>query len=201
MKKVLDLATIFVLIFSVSLYGQKEDQSELYNDVHIAYGIGTYYLFSSPIKHSYKSDTAYGERSDIKSVGTIMIGYNRMISEAFMIGFQASYLKAHYTKPDATGKYTATFNDNLLNGILLVDYNYVNKSIVRVYSGAGIGLTVDLSNMEAPGNVKESKREILFAWQVTFIGIRFGRELGGFLEFGFGTNSIITAGINYQFGD
>jgi hypothetical protein len=203
MKKILIPGIILSLLFSISAFTQKtkEDQSNLYNDVNISYGIGSFYLFTSEIKHSYDNYSSYGKRSDIKSAGTIMIGYNRMISDAFMIGFLASFLNAHYTRTDSTGQHTATFNDNLLNGILRVNYNYVNKPSVRVYSGAGIGITVDLSNVDAPENVKESERKILFAWQVTFMGIRFGRAFGGFCEFGFGTNSIISAGVNYQFGD
>ena len=220
MKKLFSLGTTLFLIFTISLHGQdyaqppvksnnKKDQSQLFNDVNISYGIGTIYLFSDEINHSYPEYDSYNysNRTDINSPGTFMIGYNRMLNKVVMIGFQASYLNCNYrmTYTDYNGNWLgeATFNDNMLSGIAKVTFNYVNKPIVRVYSAAGMGITVDLSKVqgELPQSVEETERKLLFAGQITFMGVRFGRSFGGFCEFGIGTNSIITAGFNYQFGD
>ncbi len=216
MKKLLTLGTTLFLILSISLYSQNSeqspgkskqinDQSQLYNDVNIGYGVGSLYIFTGDVSHSYDNYPSYGQRSDINSIGAFMIGYNRMVSRVVMVGFVASYINVYYTRnyTSTTGGYQgkATFNDNLWNAIARVTFNYVNKPVVRVYSGAGMGITVDLSNVEAPGKDKEKERKIYPAGQVTFMGVRFGRTFGGFCEFGIGTNSIISAGLNYQFGD
>jgi hypothetical protein len=209
MKKTLIPLFSFLLVFTVTAFSQKADQSTLYNDVNISYGIGTIYLFTSEVQHSYDYYNSYYnyKQSDINSMGTLMIGYNRMLNKVIMIGFVASYMncnyKRTYTNYDGSSLGEATFNDNMLSGIAKFTFNYVNKPIVRVYSAAGMGITVDLSKVQGdlPQSVQESARKILFAGQVTFMGVRFGRSFGGFCEFGFGTNSIITAGFNYQFGD
>jgi hypothetical protein len=217
MKKIFILAfvlSIFPFLASFSqeaeqdiMKSTKKDQRMLYNNVNFAYGIGSLYIFTSEVNHSYSYDNYYysGPRSDINSIGAFMLGYDRMVSKVVMVGFVASYINVHYTRvyTSTGGGYQgkATFNDNLLNGIARITFNYVNKPSVRVYSSVGMGITVDLSNVEAPGIEEESDRKILPAGQVTFMGVRFGRSFGGFCEFGIGTNSIISAGLNYQFGD
>jgi len=217
MKNILISGIVLSMIFSLAAFSQnieqnapksmKKEQNKLFNDVSIAYGLGSLYLFTGDVNHSYNYEDYYpnGYSSDIRSIGAFSIGYNRMVSRVVMIGFVASYINVNYSK--AIGGYeggyqtTATYNDNLLNGIARVTFNYVNKPTVRVYSGAGMGITVDLSNVTAPGMNKETERKILPAGQLTFMGVRFGRSFGGFVEFGIGTNSIISGGLNYQFGD
>jgi len=220
MKSFLNLGTAIFLILALNGYGQdytqtsdksnlKKDQTQLFNDVNISYGIGTIYLFTNEVDHNYEAYDSYyyTDQTDINSSGTLMIGYNRMLNKVIMIGFQASYLNCNYirTYNDYNGNQVgkATVNDNMLSGIAKFTFNYVNKPIVRVYSSAGMGITVDLSKIEGekPETVEEKERKLLFAGQVTFMGVRFGRAFGGFCEFGFGTNSIINLGFNYQFGD
>ena len=219
MKKIFILGIALSMFSFLASFGQKtgqdvarstkKDQSKLYNDVNIAYGIGSLYIFTGNVNHSYPTYNSYStQRTDINSMGTLMIGYNRMLTKTIMIGFVASYFNCTYKKTynnyggsNNTG--TATFNDNLLNGIARITFNYVNKPVVRVYSSFGMGITVDLSNARGDyaGSQKETDRKILPAGQITFMGVRFGRSFGGFVEFGIGTNAIITGGLNYQFGD
>jgi hypothetical protein len=216
----------FILLFALSMFpflfsiGQnsdreavksiKKDQSKLFNEVYFSYGIGSIYLFSSEINHNYDLYNSYynNDRTDIYSPGAFMVGYNRMLNRVIMIGFEASYMncnykRTYYNNENPSENRTATFNDNLLSGIAKFTFNYVNKPIVRVYSSVGMGITVDLSNAQKDetGSVEETARKILFAGQLTFMGVRFGRAFGGFVEFGIGTNAILTGGLNYQFGD
>jgi hypothetical protein len=219
MKKSYTVLSILLLFLVLPSYSQDpgqenirypgKDQSKLPNDVNVSYGLGTAYLFMNEVDHDYGLPTSYAtsEQSDINSPGSLMLGYNRLMSKGFMVGFLASWVNTKYTRTYLdTSKVqvgTASFNDNLLSGLAKVTFNYVNKPRVRVYSAAGIGITVDLSNVEGnmPQSVSQTARKILFAGQVIFMGIRFGRTFGGFCEFGFGTNAIISAGLNYQFSD
>jgi hypothetical protein len=217
MKNIFILCFVLYMFPFLASFGQKtgqdvvksakKDQSKLYNDVNIAYGVGSLYLFTGDVNHSYNYGGYHptGNMSDVRSIGAFLIGYNRMVSRVVMVGFVASYINVNYTS-NISGyengyQGNATYNDNLFSGIARVTFNYVNKPSVRVYSGAGMGITVDLSNVTVPGMEKETDRKILPAGQLTFMGVRFGRSFGGFCEFGIGTNSIISAGLNYQFGD
>jgi hypothetical protein len=219
MKNIYILCFVFSMFPFLASFGQKtgqdvvkstkKDQSKLYNDVNIAYGIGSLYIFTSNVNHSYPTyDTYSSNRTDINSMGSFMIGYNRMLTKTIMIGFVASYInctykRTYYNYEGSSNIGSASFNDNLLNGIARITFNYVNKPVVRVYSSFGMGITVDISNAQGDqaGAVEETDRKILPAGQITFMGVRFGRSFGGFVEFGIGTNAIITGGLNYQFGD
>jgi hypothetical protein len=226
MKKMQIIFLVLAVIYSVSLLGQnsdqppvknkKPDQSKLYNEVFAGYGIGSIYLFTGKVNHTYNTypcdNNYYGNYSttDASSPGMFMVGYNRMINRVIMIGFTGSYINLNYSRTYTYSEYnssnyfgTVNYNDNLLNGMAKLTFNYVNKPKVRVYSGFSMGITVDLSNAQgkSSGDQLETAKKIIPAGQITFMGIRFGRAIGGFCEFGIGTNSIIAAGLNYQFGD
>ena len=221
MKKNLFLFISSIIFFSVSVIGQnteqlsqstgKLDQSKLYNEFFASYGIGSMYIFSGTVDHSYSTySSSYSSTStDVRSAGSFLIGYNRMINRVVMIGFTASFMNLNYSRTFRSYEYydgyvgTINYNDNVLSGIAKVTFNYVNKPMVRVYSGIAFGISVDLSNAQGTksGDTKEKDKKIFPAGQLTFMGVRFGRALGGFCEFGMGTNPIISAGISYQFGD
>lgn len=206
MKKIKTTFTLFMILPFIML-GQttdpstgkdknKKDQSKLVNEFFVSYGLASVYIFTQGIEHSYDiDDSYYGKTSDVNSIGAFMIGYNRMLNRVLSIGFTGSYIPCNYTNS------SVTYHDNLFNGIARMSFNYVNKPAIRIYSGFGIGVTVDLGNAKLEGDGKESEKKIFPAGQLTMIGIRFGRDIGGFVEFGVGTNSIISAGFSYQFGD
>ena len=190
---------------------KKTDQSKLYNEVFIGYGIGSLYLFTGTVEHSNYS-YIYGYNSsetDVRSDGALIFGYNRMLNRVVMLGFTGSYFNVNYDRTYSPGGYgnnyvgIVKFNDNLLSGMAKITFNYVNKPMIRVYSSIGMGITVDLASAlgNQPGDVKQTDRKIFPSGQLTFMGLRFGRTFGGFCEFGIGTNAIVTGGINYQFGD
>jgi hypothetical protein len=90
MKKIFILGFTFSILFLVTSFGQnshqagsnstKTDQSQLYNDVNFGYGVGSLYIFTGEVSHSYSNNSGYGTRSDINSFGALIIGYNRMVS-------------------------------------------------------------------------------------------------------------------------
>jgi len=76
----------------------------------------------------------------------------------------------------------------------------MNKPFLKLYSGVAIGVTIDLNKATIDGS-EFTDRKIMPAGQLTLFGIRAGKALGGFLEFGVGTNGIVTAGISYKIKD
>jgi hypothetical protein len=101
---------------------------------------------------------------------------------------------------DNTTPEAITVNNNLIMGIARVTFNYVNKPVIRMYSGIGIGLTINLSSVKLNGQT-DHDRKLLPGGQLTLMGLRFGRAFGGFVEFGFGTYGIVNAGLSYKFKD
>jgi opacity protein-like surface antigen len=221
MKKNVLFTLGLIIMTSITLHSQniekppvtkkKADQSKLYNEVYAGYGLGTLYLFTGTVNHSYPAyDNDYNSTTtDVSSPGAFLLGFNRMINRVVMVGFEMSYMNLSYSRTSYPYDYqtgyigTVNYNDNLLSGMAKVTFNYVNKPMVRVYSGFGMGITVDLSNAQGTkaGDVEETAKKILPSGQLTFMGVRFGRAFGGFCEFGIGTNAIVSAGLSYQFGD
>jgi hypothetical protein len=102
------------------------------------------------------------------------------------------------SSPDLT--YSGTSYDNLMSMIARIKFAYVNKGAIQVYSGVAIGITVDLNKVTFKGGPELTDKNLRPAGEVVLMGIRGGRKLGGFLEFGFGTNGIVKAGVSYKFG-
>jgi opacity protein-like surface antigen len=179
----------------------KPDQSVMQNDVYLGYGAGGLFYWTGRMKHSsdYPSEEGQQTFTNPGSIGAILLGYNRSLNNVVGLGFLFGFQNFHYTGTTNQGVSTE-YNDILLSGMARILFSYVNKPSIRLYSGIGLGITVNF------GTATESSqdftdRKLWPGGQLTFMGIRFGRALGGFFEFGFGTIGIVNAGLSYKFAD
>jgi len=217
MKNILTIFLVFfVSVTSVNIFGQdtktitRKNQSTLQNEIYASYGLGSVYIFTNGIIHNYDSPYSYfnGIPKNIQSFGTISFGYNRMLNRILMIGFGGSFLNCNYVRKrssyygtDTTLASSATFNENILNGAAKLTLNYYNKQSLRIYSSFAFGISIIFGSVSTAGHDMDYERKILPAGQLTMLGIRFGRAFGGFFEFGFGSNAIITGGLSFQLKD
>ena len=194
----------------------KPGQNVMLNDIYAGYGAGSIFYFTGRMLHSsdYTSrfdeingnyaNFVYGSPS---SFGTLFLGYsrslNRIVSMGFMFGFQNFSYTGKSTAQYAGGTvHTIDNNDVLLSGIARFLFTYVNKPVIRMYSGIGIGITLDFGKEKLDGGVDDfSEKKLWPGGQLTLMGIRFGKAFGGFFEFGFGSYGIINAGLSYKFAD
>lgn len=166
-------------------------------NVYVGYGVGTIYTFTNKVGHDY---TVSGKDfTNVGSYGAFLIGFDGNVSKVVSIGFDFSYVPLNYTgiKEDTTT--TLYYKDNVLSGAVKLQFNYINKPIVRAYSGISLGISYIFSSVTDKGDINESVKTIRPAGQLTLMGIRVGKQLCGFGEFGFGTNGIIVVGLNYRF--
>lgn len=220
MKKI-SLLLMFLLLISLLSFSQKTEststtstkssQTSLYNDFYGGYGALSIFYFSGRMNHSSDYPTETNHYSDKKftepeSAGNFYIGYarslNRVVSTGIMFGLQ----NFHYT---GKGRYTLNGNDSaisfnandlLFTGIARVTFCYLNRPFIRMYSGIGIGLTIDFGKATVNGE-QTTERKLWPGGELTLMGLRFGRAFGGFLEFGFGSYGILNAGLSYKFSD
>ncbi len=232
MKKFVTCSFLLCVIFLTPVYAQttasqesqhtKSGQNLLFNDLYFGYGAGSIFYFTGNMSHSDKYTNRYytinGNHTTIvdgsaSSFGTLFLGYsrslNRVVSMGFMFGFQdfsysskaTEQLYQNYESVNGT-VHTIDHNDVLVTGIARFLFTYVNKPMIRMYSGIGLGITLDFGKETLDGGTDSySEPRIWPAGQLTLMGIRFGRALGGFFEFGFGSYSIVNAGISYKFAD
>jgi len=216
MKKLFPLLVIFMLMCSVSFSqnaettaktSTKTSQATLYNDFYAGYGALSIFYFTGRMKHSsdYPTESAYNVKfTEPQSVGTFFIGYSRSLNRVISTGVMFGYQNFHYTgkgklsNNSDTAKITA--DDRLVTGIARVTFCYLNKPFIRMYSGIGIGLTIDFGKATVNGE-STSERKLWPGGELTLMGLRFGRAFGGFLEFGFGSYGILNAGLSYKFAD
>ena len=225
MKKLFPLLMVFLCLsqFSFSQNDEtktttstKTSQSKLYNDFYAGYGALSVFYFTGRMKHSgdyptesslYNNNSASGNSfTEPQSAGTIYLGFARSLNKVVSVGFMFGYQNFHYT---GKGRYISNGNDSLLSltaddrlvtGIARVTFCYLSKPYVRMYSGIGIGLTIDFGKATVNGEVT-TERKLWPGGQLTLMGLRVGRAFGGFLEFGFGSYGIVNAGLSYKFAD
>jgi len=193
MRKIVLLFLFVIGLFPITLVAQDhktessgvlKNQADLYNEVYASYGAGSILFF-------IKRHTEYSYLSP----GGFMLGYSRHMNKVISVGFVASYTPISYSNPKSTFKHT----DNYLQGIANVRFSYLNKPVFRMYSGIGIGITMNYYS-ETNNGVTTNAQKLLPAGQLTLLGFRVGRSFSGFGEFGVGTNGIIILGVSYKFG-
>jgi hypothetical protein len=176
---------------------EKKDQTSLFNDFYISYGTGTVFYFVD--NEGFEANTLSG---------TFLVGFSRSINKVIAVGFQMSYTKIGRTEQNYYYYYdpepvvsTGEMTDNLWQGIANVRFRYINTPTFSMYSGIGMGVTMDYYEKTYTNSGTEKGQKLLPAAQLTLLGFRVGRSLAFFGEFGVGTNSILNAGISYKFGD
>jgi opacity protein-like surface antigen len=204
MKKLIMIATAILLCGVLSSTGQtaekkskgqKNNQVDLSNDFFISYGTGTVFYFINNEGMTANSMS-----------GTFMAGFARSLNPVIAVGFQMSYTTIDrsgtnydYSYPP-TSAITEKMTDNLWQGLASVRFRYLNKPSFCMYSGIGMGVTMDFYQKNYDDVITKGQK-LLPAAQLTLLGFRFGRALSFFGEFGVGTNSILNAGVSYKFGD
>lgn len=194
----------------------KKSQTDLFNDFYGGYGALSIFYFTGRMKHSseYPTETQYydgyyyynTDYTQPTSPGTFYLGFARSLNKVISVGFMFGYQDLKYTETytndiyNDTTEYKIHADDQLLTGIARVTFCYLDKPTIRMYSGIGIGVTIDFG--KAWGDVDtKTERRLWPGGQLTLMGLRFGRAFGGFVEFGFGSYGILNAGLSYKFGD
>ncbi len=205
MKKTILFALLSgLLLHAAAIRAQESSPLDRPNEVYAGYGAFSVYYFTNNNHFYHDYDPYYYDEEQPSSPGTFFIGYKRQVSRVISVGIDFSYMyrtnkyqaRDYYDSVYSTG----TSKDHLLCGLTKVTFGYINKPFLKLYSAAAIGFTVDLNSSVINGQ-DYTDRTIKPAGQLTLFGIRAGKALGGFVEFGVGTNGILLAGISYKFKD
>ena len=78
-------------------------------------------------------------------------------------------------------------------------FHYRRGGTVGLYSNAGVGIALNRESADIDGSSSATESEIRPAFQVTLLGLRVGRQLGPFLEFGAGYRGTVVFGVSYDF--
>jgi len=75
-------------------------------------------------------------------------------------------------------------------------FNYFHKHITDLYSGFTIGANIRFHTTESTPLLLATAR---FTWQITALGVRFGKRVYGNVEIGYGYKGMLSAGVGYRF--
>lgn len=127
----------------------------------------------------------------------VTLGYYYQVLDWMQVGGEVGMAMLctteNYLKDSKTYAYWLNTNLYIAPG---VRFNYYHKKITDLYSGANLGVNVKLHSSETDPLALASAR---FTWQVTALGVRFGKKVYGSVELGYGYKGLLSAGIGFRF--
>jgi hypothetical protein len=132
----------------------------------------------------------------ITGTGSISMGYNYYPARRWSIGLQGVFERVNDRLEFSNGNAGISRVD-VISGMVRTDFRWINKPGFKFYSGAAIGgAAYHYYDVDDSSN---SDRDFGVAFAVTPLGLRFGKNIGIFLEGGIGWDGLIKAGISGRF--
>jgi hypothetical protein len=190
MRKIYLLIVTGLLSLGASAQSQKE--------IHV--GIGTGSIQEVAVRNGthplFKMATASGEpiKRTFSPAGPIRIGISSHENSKFLLGAEFNYINTEVMNDYGTG---ANEFINFANYTLMAStqYKYFDKPKYTMYTGVQFG--VSFSAVKNQNNGKKDQ-DLTGAFQVNFLGVRYGTKLGVFGEIGYGFNGFLSGGLFYR---
>jgi hypothetical protein len=98
---------------------------------------------------------------------------------------------------EADGIESGTFRERNYVAAAELDYHWIMREALQVYSGAGFGVRYRHGNYQTTES--DTVNKFLPAFHISVLGVRLGRTFGFFGELGVGYKGILVVGFNGQF--
>jgi len=172
------------------------------NDVRLGYGMMTMgemslglneLLFGAFFIAPFSNDSILDIGTN--GYGAFTVQYQYRISKLVSLGGLFSF-NPGITHISFNKKSSLQMTNYFVSCMPRVDFYYVNKGIFSMYSGFAVGVTYAVLKV----NYSDKPDVITTGWtlglQANFVGFRVGKDIGGFVEFGFGSLGIINFGLS-----
>lgn len=201
MNKIIIAFSVLLVFITLDIKAQ-DFPSYDNNDVNISYGLfapDQFMNVESGMLNKQFEDKRY-VRDGFSGMGNIFLTYKKLnraetILWGVAIGYEVNKSKIYYV-----GQYAGELNRKFFTAAAEMQYRYVNRGIIQVYSGLGLGLTYGYETLSATViHPEESNGTIIRpAYQLNVAGIRIGNKFAGFIEFGYGYKGIVNFGLSIQ---
>lgn len=200
MKKIAILSVI--LFFTTNVFAQgNEGESNGLNLYRLDASIGLYTSKDIYTALKYGNHTVWGE----SSTATFFLSTSFYKHKRLEVGMAFGYQRPNLQDPNVF-----TPGNAAPAGVLEVEYytlmpqlriNWVTSEdeLFEMYSIVGFALT--FVNEQYSNESGQNNTFPLPGGHATGLGIRFGKELGGFVEIGLGTKGMMSAGISYRLNE
>lgn len=189
-----------LLLFSSTGYSQ--DQPSNKNEIRLGYGMLTGPEMANSIMSIWPAIGMEILKDTIKDYtcsfyGTPFFEYNRFLKPWVSLGGSLSFNPIS-TAITSTNKHEFTYNYYLITIMPKVTFYYLNKGIFSMYSGLEAGGSLILWK-DRQGCTTMSDQGFTVAFQVTGFGVRIGKDIGGFMEWGIGFRGVVNFGLSARF--
>jgi outer membrane protein W len=193
MKKQIIIISL-LLVLSATIFAQDKK-----HEIVLGYGVGTHYAIVEEMAGVLGIFITLGTfNAEYESgTGAILLGYRYSAGEKFSIGIDGSYTKIKEILK-IQSKPVGSFYKQFYTIAPYVAYNYIKKEKFSMYSGIGLGYTFvkDEYTMDDGGNETNNSGE--FAFHLSAFGVRFGKNIGGYVEVGYGYKGLVNLGVSFK---
>jgi len=195
--------TILLIIFSafMVLRSSAQDNDVLRDEIRICYGIlpasqVSVSFFDALFLPSAKTDKYDSLITNTNSqYGVISVQYGHQFGKVVHLGAALTF------NPVATKylyKKGGMENDTWLCFSFMprLDFCYFNRNIFTIYSSVAAGVSFLYCHADYNNRPDETFNTFWWAYQFTAMGIRIGKDIGGFVEIGYGYQGVINLGLS-----
>ena len=204
MKKFLILA-VALMMGATAAFAQTDEPK---NEFSVAWGgisnsqvLNTFAdVLSAAFESIVNKGTKWDEAADF---GTISAEYFHHVSPLVSLGAIGVY-NMHNRDLEKDGKIIGSNNRSFITLLPAIKFSWLRKDSWGLYSKLGAGASLLLSKEKADRTdtseaFDNTKSGVMFNFQVSALGVEFGRSLRGFVEAGFGEQGVFLLGLRYRF--
>lgn len=128
---------------------------------------------------------------------TVGIRYLHTLNRTFTVGCAANF--SSFIREGVRQSNGVKVKQNCNNVALSAEcrFTYLRKGIFKMYGTLGLG--VSYWNIIEQAEATDAQHGAFFNFNVSPLGMRLGKQVGGFLEFGLGYRGLVSAGVDVRF--
>jgi hypothetical protein len=129
--------------------------------------------------------------------GVANMDYNRKIAKWCTLGGSLS-INPVSTIITTKGGLNLTWNYYIFNLMPRINFCYLNREMVTLYSGLEAGAAlVFWKDRKGPETLTDT--DIIPAYHINFFGLRVGKQIAGFIEWGYGHRGMVNVGVSARY--
>jgi len=193
MKKILILLLALVLSFPLNAQSEK-------HEISASYGLITTDQIVDIFEDIFVTifSLGYFEKGDYNYTGALFLTYNYIGMQRLSLGITAGLDRVQGSLL-VNDLEEGLFNESHYTLAAEMDFIWINRNFIEVYSGLGLGYTFTENHADMYDGAYESVTSSHPTFQLDVLGIRLGRKLGVYSELGFGYKGILNFGASYKF--
>ena len=199
MKKTLLVAAL-AFMAATDLRAQCED---LRNEVSLSYGVGSTSQFGDGLGEGLSKIFSDTEYDDGFVLGPISVEYFRHLNNTKLaLGGLVSYSKwnSDILKKKGEHEKVGERKRNYFAVMPAIKWYWINKNSLGLYSKGAVGVALlNSKEKDILTNTSEHETSPYLMFQLSFIGLEFGKQFRGFVEAGIGEQGFLQAGLRYKF--